>query len=157
MKNNTLITLSVSLFASALLSACGIQQLNVDVKDCGCSNNACASNVTITYGVSNSLDSTLKVKEKAEVKKDQLALVFKLDPTNNGPQDYDTTEVTVVGKGDLTDLANPNRWISKTTGKYNPDQELIICVPTAVADGDYYYDIDVAGFGKLDPRVNVER
>jgi hypothetical protein len=156
MKINPVTKLSVSLFSAALLSACAYAPLTTDVADCGCANSSCASNVTITYGVNNSHDSLLKVKEKAMVKKDQLALVFKLDP-KNGPQNYDTTDVTVAGKGDLANPANPNAWIGTETGKYDPDKELVICVPTTVAKGDYYYDIDVAGFGKLDPRVNVER
>ena len=161
MKSNTLTKLSILLLSTALLSACDYaprvtNMAAADMTDCGCTNSACASNVTITYGVNNAHDSLLKVKEKAEVKKDQLALVFKLDP-KNGPQNYDTTDVTVAGKGDLTDPANPNAWITTTTGKYDPDEELVICVPTTITTGDYYYDIDVAGFGKLDPRINVER
>ncbi|MCW8873089.1 MAG: hypothetical protein OQK01_10785 [Xanthomonadales bacterium] len=153
MKSNAIMRLSVSLFSSALLSACAYAPLTTDAADCGCTNSSCASNVTITYGVNNSQDSVLKVKEKAEVKKEQLALVFKLDP-KNGPRNYDTTTVTVVGK---PGAGNPNAWITQTSGKYDPDKELVICVPTTIKTGDYFYDIDVDGFGKLDPRVNVTR
>lgn len=166
MRYNTLVKLSVSLIASALLSGCesmaqekevtlsdGAEVLTDAVMNCGCTNSSCRSDVTITYGVNNSDDSLLKVKEKAEVKKEQLALVFKLDP-KNGPQNYDTSLVTIAGK---PAAGNRNFWIAQTSGRYDPEGEIVICVPTTIAKGEYHYTIDVDGFGKLDPRVDVDR
>lgn len=153
MKKNMATRIFVSLPFAALLTACApIKPLTDHVAECGCSNNSCQENVTITYGVDNSGHSLLRVKDKTTVGKQQLALVFKLDP-RPGDVSYETTQVTVVGKSD-----NPqNAWIKQTSGAWNPDKELVVCIPPNQQNGTYFYDVLVKDFGTLDPRVIVDK
>ena len=153
MKRNMPARIFLSLPFAALLAACApVRPLTDDVVECGCSNNSCQENVTITYGVDNSGHSLLRVKEAIKVGREQLALVFKLDP-RPGDITYETTQVTVVGKSD-----DPkNAWITQTSGAHDPDQELVICIPSGLQNGDYFYEVRVEDFGLLDPRVVVDK
>jgi len=155
MNARTIAKLALPLVAATGLGACATMPQDTAVTNCGCSGSDCKKDVTITYGVDNSGHSVFKVKEKTEIDKGDRALVFKLDPRKANPPlpDYETADVTVVGKPD----DQKNAWITSTTGKYDPDGQLVICIPdNLAANVDYYYEIEVDGFGKLDPRVIVK-
>lgn len=108
--------------------------------------------VTITYGVNAGGKSELTIKEKVQVKPDG-AVVFKLDPKSAGSDvpDFGTYVVTVKGKA-----TDPNSsWISDSDS-YDNNPELVVCVPQGQPEGIYQYEVEVAGFGMLDPRLDVK-
>lgn len=104
--------------------------------------------VKITYGEGN-----LSVDEKKKhVNRDDY-LVFRLKPDSQpGPDDldYKAVRVTVAGKNPASD------WIFKSGSFSDSDGNLVVCVPSDQADGEYEYEVIVTGVGTLDPRVIVE-
>ena len=94
------------------------------------------------------------MKTKVRVKQGR-GLMFKLVPKNLGSDNFDDAVVTLVGKS-----TNPSpQWFTAISGSYNSTavDGHVIGICADATPGTYGYDIDVAGFGKLDPRVIVEQ
>lgn len=152
MKTNRILTTATIVAVGLSLAGCPVDgpdpATEFGVDDCP----ADQKDVTITYGVNAGGKSELTIKEKVNVKPDG-AVVFKLDPKSAGSDvpDFGTYVVTVKGKA-----SDPkNSWISDSDS-FDNNPELVVCVPADQAEGTYEYEVEVVGFGKLDPRLEVE-
>ncbi len=67
-------------------------------------------------------------------------------------QGPDGHKVTISGKPAIGD---PNKWIQGTGKKAGANLFIPICVDPSQAPGDYSYDVEIEGIGKIDPRVKV--
>ena len=97
--------------------------------------------VNVDYG-----DSNIRVNPVANVKRNG-ALEFRL----RADQGYEDKLVTISGK------AAKDGWISASGSDDGRDNKLIVCIPSAQAEGTYYYLVRVEDVGTLDPRANVTR
>jgi hypothetical protein len=153
MNKNLPLSLVIIMMAFGL-SACAPKSLNGDLS-CDVDSNA---TVKVTYGITGifTKKTIFRVKEKVAVKKDK-GLIFVLKPRGgNTPSVADFKDAVVKIKGKSKDSAND--WFYLIQGSYNSTKDdghkLGIC---ADADaGDYEYEIEVVGFGNLDPRVIVK-
>jgi predicted DNA-binding antitoxin AbrB/MazE fold protein len=157
MNKKSLLTVFGTLLAAVFLSACDTMSASQEL-DCPRDGKV---STTITYGIGAVFKQTVfKVKEKVKVKEGE-GLVFKLKPRGGMPRvpDFKDAEVRIKGKTDNEE----NAWFTLITGSYNSTKSdghtLGICADTAVdtdEDRTYEYEIEIVGFGKLDPRVIVE-
>lgn len=144
------IRISVLAAAAGALAGC-VTPPDLSNMDLACQVTPNTKQHQITYGVKND-KSILEVKEKVEVKQ-KTPLVFKLKPhgVNASGVSFDDVDVTVVGKKPVDKV-----WFTAKTGKGN-DSLLAVCAPSVTADTTYEYEVYVAGFGMLDPRVDVKQ
>lgn len=112
-----------------------------------------ANRVQIHYG-----DSELTVTPRIANVHQTGDFVLKLMPRKRSDDpdgvDYNTVEVTVVGK-----TADDKVWILEKTESYDSaeDHQIVYCVPENQELKVYEYEVTVAEVGKLDPRARVNQ
>ena len=116
-----------------------------------CEGGPRSNRVKIHYG-----DSELTVTPRiANVRlKGDFVLTLQPNKRKNDPDgvDYDTVEVTVVGR-----TADDKVWIPEQKESYDSatNHQIVYCVPANQATVEYEYDVKVDKVGNLDPRVKV--
>jgi len=115
--------------------------------------NSCGSTghtfVFIKYG-----DSHIAAKAVIRVRPGK-ELQYRLVPDRgSSPIDYEDSVVTITSK--VPPNPADGTWV-ETNGSYDSSGGVLkVCVPTAPTATSYYYKIDVADVGELDPRADVE-
>ena len=121
--------------------------------------NTCGSNghtfVFIKYGDSHiAAKSVIRVRPGRE-------LQYRLVPDRVPALiDYEDAVVTISGKtAPVPPFPSPpadDAWLD-ASGSYNSSGGVMkVCVPTNPVGAQYYYTIEVAGVGELDPRADIE-
>jgi len=114
--------------------------------------NSCNSKghtfVLIKYGDSHILaKAVIKVRPGKE-------LQYRLIPDRGHANNYEDALVTITSKSP----PNPadGTWV-QDVGSYSSSGGVMkVCVPASPTATEYYYKIDVANVGELDPRADVE-
>ena len=115
--------------------------------------NSCGSTghtfVLIKYG-----DSHIAAKAVVRVRPGK-ELQYRLVPDRgSSPIDYKDSVVTITSK--VPPNPADGTWV-EADGSYNSSGGVLkVCVPASPAAGSYYYKIDIAKVGELDPRADVE-
>ena len=106
----------------------------------------------VSYRADNKFEVSMKLKWDAG---ENTEFRIKLKAHNGS----ETVTVKTIGvSGTLPGGAStPFAWLNGNgSEKGSPDSEIVLCVPSNVPVGtEYKFDVDVAGIGKIDPRVEV--
>jgi len=114
------------------------------------------THTAVVYG-----DSTMTVIPISKIK-ENTEWRFILAPVTHpsDPNNYETAAVTITGKNanDLwIDTAGPSGTL--ITGDFATDKILTACVkglPNSAVGAEYFFEVNVAGVGTLDPRGHVQ-
>ena len=138
-----------TLFGLFLLAGCASEGKFVSSK----LPNSCGSTghtfVIIKYG-----DSHIAAKAVIKVRPDK-ELQYRLLPDRSHMNNYEDSLVTITSKSP----PNPadGTWVQAVGSFDSSGGVLKVCVPSSPTATEYYYKIDVANVGELDPRADIQQ
>jgi len=148
-KEKTMIRIIATLLGIFLLAGCASEGRFISSRlpnSCGGTGHTF---VLIKYG-----DSHIAAKAVITVRAGK-ELQYRLIPDRgSSPVDYEDVLVTITSKVPPNPL--DGSWV-EAAGSYDSSGGVLkVCVPNSTTATEYYYKIDVATVGELDPRADVQ-